>query len=341
MTKTLNLALQGGGAHGAYTWGALDRLLDETDIEFDSITATSAGAMNAAMLVTGLAKGGRAGAKQMLDKFWQRIARNAPTPDSPFAMFAFPPSPDMLRQFYENAPSTIFGNLLTQTLSPYQFNPLNLNPLRDLLNEMVDFDAVCRGKGCPQVFINATNVRKGRARIFTGDEICVDSILASACLPSVFQAVEIDGEAYWDGGYMGNPAIYPLIYGAKCRDVLIVHINPIEREEVPHTAQEISNRINELSFNASLMREMRAVSFVQSLLDRGIIPEGKWKRLRIHSVRDDATMRSFGVATKMTPDWAVLTQLRAAGHASMDTWLADHKDKIGVSDSVDIETEFL
>jgi len=297
VTLSRNLALQGGGAHGAYTWGALDRLLDEEDIEFDSITATSAGAMNAAMLVTGLAEGGRAGAKAKLSEFWNRITESAAGPRSPFAMFALPPDPAILNAFYTMSPAYMAGEWMTRTFSPYQLNPLNLNPLRDLL--------------------------------------------ASACLPSLFQAVEIDGEAYWDGGYMGNPAIYPLIYGAKCRDVLIVHINPIIRDEIPTTAREIDNRVNELSFNASLMREMRAVDFVQRLLDDGIIPEGRWKRLRVHSVRDDETMRRFGVATKSTPDWTVLAKLKDAGTASMEAWLAEHKGNIGKRDSVDIRADFL
>lgn len=340
MTLTLNLALQGGGAHGAYTWGALDRLLDEEDIEFDSITATSAGAMNAAMLVTGLAEGGRAGAKAKLSEFWNRITESAAGPRSPFAMFALPPDPAILNAFYTMSPAYMAGEWMTRTFSPYQLNPLNLNPLRDLLTDMIDFDAVCDNVG-PTMYVNATNVRKGRARVFTGDEITTEALLASACLPSLFQAVEIDGEAYWDGGYMGNPAIYPLIYGAKCRDVLIVHINPIIRDEIPTTAREIDNRVNELSFNASLMREMRAVDFVQRLLDDGIIPEGRWKRLRVHSVRDDETMRRFGVATKSTPDWTVLAKLKDAGTASMEAWLAEHKGNIGKRDSVDIRADFL
>ncbi len=341
MTKTLNLALQGGGAHGAYTWGALDRLMDEEDIALDSITATSAGAMNAAMLVTGLARGGRQGAKDLLREFWTRVTEAAAGPRSPFAMFALPPDPTTLNAFYENSPAYKMSEWATRNFSPYQLNPMNLNPLRDLLADLVDFDVVCNSDDGPKLFVNATNVRRGRGRVFAGNEINTDVLLASACLPSIFQAVEIDGEDYWDGGYMGNPAIYPLIYGAECRDVLIVHINPIIREETPRTAAEIANRINELSFNASLMREMRAVTFVQRLLDDGIIPEGKWKRLRIHSVRDDDTMRAFGVATKSTPDWAVLTKLHQAGHASMDDWLATHKDKIGVTDSVDIQADFL
>ena len=229
---------------------------------------------------------------------------------------------------------------LTRTFSPYQLNPLNLNPLADLLNELIDFDEVCGADG-PAVFVNATDVKRGRPRVFTGYEITVDALLASACLPYLFQAVEIDGQAYWDGGYMGNPAIYPLIYGAKARDVVVVHINPIIREDVPHSSSDIANRINEISFNASLMREMRAIDFVQRLIDDGIIDAERWKRMRVHSIRDDETMRAFGVATKLAPDWTVITELREAGWATADQWLDAHRGDVGKRDSVDLREEFL
>ncbi len=340
MTKTINLALQGGGAHGAFTWGALNRLLEEEDLEYEAITATSAGAMNAAMMVTGLAKGGRQGAKDLLSEFWHKIVERAAGPSSPFTMFAMPPDPATLSGFYEYSPAYMMGDWLTRTFSPYQLNPLNINPLRDLLEEMVDFKEVC-GEPGPKVFINATSVRHGRPKVFTGDEITVDAILASACLPYLFQAVEIDGEPYWDGGYVGNPAIYPLIYNAKCRDVLIVHINPIERDGTPKSAGEISNRINEISFNASLTREMRAIDFVQHLIDDGVIDKDKWKRMRVHSIRDDATMATFNVATKITPDWNVINELRDAGRSTADAWLKAHKSKIGKTDSVNIKEDFL
>ena len=340
MTKTINLALQGGGAHGAFTWGALDRLLEEEDLEYEAITATSAGAMNAAMMVTGLARGGRQGAKDLLAEFWKRITESAIGPQSPFTMFAMPPDPAKMAGFFEYSPAYMMGDWLTRTFSPYQLNPLNINPLRDLLEEMIDFNEVC-GEPGPKMFVNATSVRHGRPKVFSGDEITVDSILASACLPYLFQAVEIDGEPYWDGGYVGNPAIYPLIYEAKCRDVLIVHINPIERAEAPRTAGEIANRINEISFNASLIREMRAINFVQHLIDEGVIDKDRWKRMRVHSVRDDATMSAFSVATKISPDWGVITELFEAGRKTSDVWLKEHKNKIGKTDSVDIEVDFL
>ena len=341
MTKTINLALQGGGAHGAFTWGSLDRLLEEEDIEFEAITATSAGAMNAAMLVTGLARDGRQGAKDLLAEFWTKIVERAAGPSSPFQMFALPPDPATLAGFFEYSPAYMMSDWLTRTFSPYQLNPLNINPLRDLLEEMIDFDEVCHPNNGPKVFVNATSVRHGRPKIFSGDDISVDAILASACLPYLFQAVEIDGEPYWDGGYVGNPAIYPLIYEAKCRDVLIVHINPIERETTPKTAGEIANRINEISFNASLTREMRAIDFVQHLIDEGIIGKDRWKRMRVHSIRDDATMAAFSVANKIKPDVKVITELREAGRATTDAWLKAHKGKIGKKDSVDIRKDFL
>ncbi len=340
MTKTLNLALQGGGAHGAFTWGALDRLLEDRDIEYEAVTATSAGAMNGAMMVTGLMHGGREAAKELLAEFWHKIVERSAGPASPFAMFALPPDPATMAGYYEYSPSYVFGEWLTRTFSPYQLNPLNINPLRDLLNELIDFEDVCASRG-PQLFVNATSVRHGRPKVFSGDEITVDAILASACLPYLFQAVEIDGEPYWDGGYVGNPAIYPLIYDAKCRDVLIVHINPIERPDTPRTAGEIANRINEISFNASLMREMRAIDFVQRLIDDGVIGKDKWKRMRVHSIRDDATMAAFSVATKITPDRAVIKELFEAGRRTADGWIGAHKDKIGKTDSVNIKSDFL
>lgn len=340
MTKTINLALQGGGAHGAFTWGALDRLLEDTDLDYEAITATSAGAMNGAMMVTGLMRGGRETAKELLAEFWQKVFERSVGPSSPFVMFAMPPDPATVSGLTEYSPAYVFGDWLTRTFSPYQLNPLNINPLRDLLNELIDFDDVCSGRG-PKLFVNATNVRRGRPKVFSGDEITVDAILASACLPYLFQAVEIDGEPYWDGGYVGNPAIYPLIYEAKCRDVLVVHINPIERPTTPRSASEIANRINEISFNASLMREMRAIDFVQRLIDEDIIDNDKWKRMRVHSIRDDETMAAFSVATKITPDRTVIDELFAAGRKTADTWLRDHKDKVGITDSVNIKSDFL
>jgi NTE family protein len=246
--KRINLALQGGGSHGAFAWGVLDRLLEDECIDFDGISAASVGAVNATVMAFGLAVGGRAGARHALADIWRRIANLASL--SPLQPTLF----DRLtgNQSLETSPAFVQFDLMTRSFSPYQLNPFNINPLRSILCDAVDFDAI-RNAHCPiKLFLSATNVRTGKIRVFDNHEIGPDAVLASACLPFLFRAIEIDGEHYWDGGYMGNPAIFPLIYNCDSRDVVIVHINPIERPDVPKTASEILNRINEISFNSSL-----------------------------------------------------------------------------------------
>ena len=289
--KTVNLALQGGGAHGAFAWGVLDRLLEDDRISFEGISATSAGAANATVLSYGLTIGGREGARRALKTFWRRIARSA--------MFSpLQPSPwDRLTHNHglENSPAYMAFDILSRVFSPYQLNPLNINPLKQVLEEVVDFEKLQRDCAV-KLFLSATNVRTCKVKIFTGKEICSNAVLASTCLPFMFQAVEIDGEHYWDGGYMGNPAIFPLIYNCHSPDVVIVHINPAERPDVPTTARDIMNRINEISFNSSLMREMRAISFVTKLIEDGKLKEGDVKHMMLHSIEADDVMRGLGVA---------------------------------------------
>jgi len=287
-SKTVNLALQGGGAHGAFTWGVLDRLLEEERMFFEGICATSAGAMNAAVMAYGLTIGGREGAKLSLADFWRRISEAAawgPPQPSPF---------DRLMGIgsIEKSPAFIFFDMMTRLLSPYQFNPLNYNPLRDVLEKTVDFGRL-RRENVVKLFLCATNVRTGKVKIFENDEMTISAVLASGCLPLLFQAIEIDGEAYWDGGYMGNPAIFPLIYGCQSTDVIVIHINPIVREAVPRTASDILNRLNEISFNSSLgdclrqqaRQQRRAARRDKDDADpcnRGrIVHEGPWSRLQV------------------------------------------------------------
>ena len=335
--KPVNLALQGGGAHGAFTWGVLDRLCEEPRISIEGISATSAGAMNGAVFASGLAKDGREGARAALEAYWKRVAKAGEL--SPLRPNIF----DKLLGFTSTGESPAFlaFDLMTRILSPYQFNPLNLNPLRTLLQQSVDFDAL-RSDKCPvKLFLSATNVRTGKVKIFGNDEITTDAVLASSCLPFLFQAIEIDGEAYWDGGYMGNPAIFPLIYGCESHDVVIVHINPIERKKLPRTASEIMNRINEISFNSSLMREMRAVSFVTKLIDDGKLNDPSFSRMLIHAIADDDVMRSLGVASKMSTEWEFLTGLRDTGRACADAWIAQNFDQLGNSSTVDIGAIYL
>jgi len=336
-TKTINLALQGGGAHGAFTWGVLDRLLEDDRIAFDGVSATSAGAMNAVVLAYGLTEGGPEGARKALAGFWRRVSHAA-------AMGPLQPSwLDRLmgNRSLEWSPAFLVFDLISRVLSPYQFNPMNHNPLYDVLVQSVDFDRL-RSSVCPlKLYLSATNVLTGKIKVFDNDVICPQRVLASGCLPFMFQAVEIEGEHYWDGGYMGNPAIFPLIYNCDSRDVLIIHINPLERKELPTTATEIMNRINEISFNSSLMREMRAISFVTKLVDDNPAELKTLKRMLVHSIAADEIMTELGVASKLNGDWDFLIYLRDQGREYADEWLEAHFDRLGRESTIDIRKEYL
>jgi NTE family protein len=336
-TKTINLALQGGGAHGAFTWGVLDRLLEDERIAVEGISATSAGAMNAAVFTYGYAIGGRDGAKRALAGFWRRVSH---------AASQGPLQPSWLDKMMGNhslqfSPAFVMADLMTRLFSPYELNPLNRNPLKDVLEASVDFQAL-RESDCPiKLYLSATNVRTGKVKVFERHEICADQVLASGCLPFMFQAVEIEGEHYWDGGYMGNPAIFPLIYGCESSDVVIVHINPLERKELPRTASEILNRISEISFNSSLMREMRAINFVTKLIDDGKVNGEGLRRLLVHSISADEVMVKLGVSSKMNADWDFLLHLHAAGRAYTDAWIAANFDRLGRESTTDIRSQYL
>ena len=344
---TLNLALQGGGAHGAFTWGVLDRLLDEDWITIEGVTATSAGAMNAAALKAGYVENGRTGARHRLDAFWHTlggVTDLTPEPVRQWLNLITPPLP-VLASFTEYNPAIKAAEMVSQTFSPYEINPLNYHPLRATVDAFFDFDQVCADDG-PKLFISATNVRSGKIKIFQEDEICTDVILASSCLPQIYQAVEIEDpktgvlEAYWDGGFMGNPALFPLFYETKTSDILLVHINPMRREAVPKTAKEIENRVNEISFNSSLLRELRSIEFVQRLIREGRVTKGDMKDIHIHSVADDATMIQLGVSTKTSPTAGLLSQLKDAGRHAMDGFLEKNADNLGKRGSCDLKAMF-
>lgn len=339
--KTLNLALQGGGAHGAFTWGALDRLLEENKLRIEGITGTSAGAMNAAMVKTGYLDNGRQGARDQLDRFWGEIKKRAAQTVNPVADWVSLFSNDagqIARSVFES-PVYQAQDALGRMFSPYDWNPLNINPLRDLLEDLIDFDAVCRE--CePYLFISATNVRSGRIKVFRDQDLSIDVVLASSCLPNLFQAVEIEGEHYWDGGFMGNPALYPLFYHTETSDVLIIHVNPIERPDVPTTAASIQNRINEISFNSSLLRELRGIAFVKRLIADKRMPVDQMKNVLVHAIRDDATMAELNVATKLTPDPQLFDHLKARGREAAETFLLAHWTKLGKEGSVDLAAMF-
>jgi len=333
-SKTVNLALQGGGAHGAFTWGVLDRLLEDERISFEGICATSAGAMNATVLAYGLTTGGREGAKLTLARYWRNISEAAAWGPLQPSLF------DRLMQTRpEQSPAFMFFDMLTRVLSPYQFNPTNYNPLRDVLEKTIDFERL-RRDNVVKLFLCATNVRTGKVKIFENHEVTASAVLASGCLPILFQAIEIDGEAYWDGGYMGNPAIFPLIYGCQSTDVIVIHINPIVREEIPRTASDIWNRLNEISFNSSLMREMRAIAFANKLVSRGAL-HGEIKTMLIHAIEAEAFMKDLGVASKFDANWEFLTHLRDVGYARADKWLAANFHHLGMRSTVDIHDRYL
>ncbi|WP_052161131.1 patatin-like phospholipase family protein [Hoeflea sp. BAL378] len=337
--RTINLALQGGGAHGAFTWGVIDRLLDEPDIEFEGLSGTSAGAVNAVVLAHGLMEGGRLGGQAALEDFWRRSSR-AGSVWSPVNMVpqGAIPGLDML-----TAATYAAFDTMTRTFSPYEFNPYNINPLRDLLAESVDFDAL-RDRCETKLFLSATNVRSGRVRVFETREVTVDVVMASACLPFLFKAVEIEGEHYWDGGYMGNPVLFPFFYNCHSRDVMIVHINPMERDDVPMTAPDILNRINEISFNSSLLDELRAINFVSRLIDQQWLKDEYKDRLRhilVHSVRADDAMADLPVSSKFDVSWPFLSRLRDLGREVADRWLETNRDQIGKASTVDLAGQYL
>ena len=334
--KPIGLALQGGGAHGAFTWGVLDTLLADGRLAVEGISGTSAGAMNGTMVAEGLMRGGTEGARESLDRFWGRIAQSGrfgPFARTPFDAMCTPWS-------LERTPGYILFDAVSRYLSPYQFNPLNLNPLLDILEQDVDFDAV-RHCDAVKLFVSATSVRSGKIRVFEGAELTPQAVMASAALPQVFQAVEVEGEPFWDGGYMGNPAIFPLIYNCEARDILLVQVNPIERADTPRTMPEIQDRLNEITFNATLMREMRAIAFVTDLLDSHAIDSHKYKRLRLHRIDVPADMAALDVSTKFNAERPFLDHLRALGHQAARDWLDAHAGDVGHRDTIDIATDYL
>lgn len=334
--RHLDLALQGGGSHGAFTWGVLDRLLEDGHLEFHGISGTSAGAINASVMATGFQRGGREAARQALRDFWMDVSRSGSI-FAPFSASQVNPISDNFS--LDMLPGYQWASAFFRSFSPYEFNPLNLNPLRDVLHRHVDERAI---RDCSlRLFITATSVTTGQPRVFTGRELSVDALLASACLPFLFQAVTIGDDAYWDGGYAGNPAIYPLIYQTEFLDILLVRINPLVREGVPHRSDEIMDRINEITFNAGLISEMRAISFVSRLVREGKLDPGRYKDLRLHMVADDKGLAPLGASTKFNTEREFLEQLFHMGRTAAARWLKKHRDDIGVKPSLDIDTEFL
>jgi len=333
MSKVVNLALQGGGSHGAFTWGVLDRLLEEEALHFEGITGTSAGAVNAVVLADGLAAGGRAGARDALRVYWQKVSALS-------ARGLFRPSlidkgsPDF---GLEHSPGFWFLEPMTYFASPYQMNPLNFNPFKDLLAEAVNFDRV-RQQTEVKLFLCATNVQTAKVKIFVGKELRVEHVLASTCLPLLMQAVEVDQKYYWDGSYAGNPAIYPLVYECEARDILMVHITPAERPGVPTTSPAIMNRMQEISFNTSLIREMRMIASYNKMIEQGRMEGGK--RMLVHVIEAEEFIRAFSWSSRLNADWDFLLHLHSMGRARADQWLEANFDQLGIESTVDLDTKY-
>ncbi|MBI1265451.1 MAG: patatin-like phospholipase family protein [Alphaproteobacteria bacterium] len=324
--RSVSLALQGGGAHGAFTWGVLDRLLEDGRIEPRAISATSAGAMNACAMAMGRTRDGANGAREALEAFWSAVSRAGAPMRAPGWGRLFP-----------------WIDAFTRLTSPYDRNPFGYDPLRTILERQIDFEAV---RACPdlKLFLCATCVTTGRARVFSGGDITLDALRASAALPFLHHAVEIDGAPYWDGGFTGNPALWPLFYADTPGDLLIVHINPLHRPGTPRSAEDIMDRVNEITFNASLLAELRAIAFVQELLGSGAVTGPRRERLRtlnVHSIKADEALGAWPASTKYDTSWPFLTRLRDLGRETAQAWLDTHADAVGVRSSIDLKAGFL
>ncbi|MGL4599054.1 MAG: patatin-like phospholipase family protein [Bacteroidia bacterium] len=333
--KKVALALQGGGAHGAFTWGVLDRLLEVDEIVAEGICGTSAGAVNAVAVAYGLHTGGPAKAKEILETIWRKVSQNG--------SFLFKPSGfDRAWNFGDiyNSPGYLFFNSISQALSPYQLNPYNYNPLKNILLDSIDFDELKR-YNTKKLFVCATNVKTNRARVFHNHEISVEAVLASTCLPSLFQAVEIDGEHYWDGGYMGNPPLTPLIAETETHDIVLVKINSINIHQLPTSARDIAERANEISFNSSLINEMHMVHYRNELLRRGMTLPEQDREIFVHCISGYHALDHLSYSSKLNTSWEFLLHLKAEGRKLADEWLANEYDLVGVRSSFDIEEHFL
>jgi NTE family protein len=326
----VDFALQGGGSHGAYTWGVLDRLIEEPWLRIEAISGTSAGAMNAALAADGWMQGGAEGARAALDAYWRRVSHAAafsPLQRSPLDRL-------MGRWTLDTSPAYVVMDLMARVLSPYDLNPLGFNPLRDILADSINFGRLARAP--IKLFITATNVRTGRGRIFRNAEITADVLLASACLPTMFQAIEIDDDPYWDGGYAGNPTLTPLVRESDAHDIILVQINPRERPDRPRTANEVLNRLNEISFNSPLMKELRMIALLHQVADPGHGEGARWAGMRTHRIMSDA-LADFGASSKLNAEWEFVSLLKEEGRKCADAFLTAHGEDVGKQSTADFD----
>lgn len=332
--KKISLALQGGGAHGAFTWGVLDHILEDGRLEVEAISAASAGAMNAVAMIDGWMEGGNEGARKQLESFWRDVSYDGKWSSPQRSVIGA-----LMDPFGVSASMQGFwSDWFQQTSSPYDFNPLDINPLEEVLEKQIDFK---RMRACEQfrLSISATNVETGKIRIFERPEITARHIMASACLPTLFQAVVIDNTPYWDGGYMGNPALYPLFYGPQTDDILLVQVNPIRRAGIPKTPQAIQRRLNEITFNATLLREFLAVEFVTRLVEQGVLPGQRYKRVNMHRIEPGTTFSAAKGGNKFDSGWDGLRHWRDAGRKAAKLWLAENWAMIGQKGTFDLKAE--
>ena len=335
--KHISLALQGGGSHGAFTWGVLDRLLEDGRFKIEGLTGTSAGGMNAVATCQGLMENGNQGARDALRKFWELINQSGKN-----SMLNNRGQIDKMMGNYTmyNSPGFVIFDYLSRIFSPYELNPLQIDPLKDVIVKLFDFDALRRYKDC-QVFLCATHVATGKLKIFSSKELSPEAMLASACLPTIHNAVMIDEEYYWDGGFIGNPVFFPLIYNCESPDIVLVKLNPTVRNKLPTTAREIGDRLNEITNNASVVREMRAISFVSDLIDSGMLDKNKIKRIHMHHIEDEDTFADLGWSSKLNTEWEFLTHLFEKGRACADKWIKENYEHIGKKTTAKMEDHFV
>lgn len=334
--KYLSIAMQGGGAHGAFTWGTLDRLLEESNLVVEGVSGTSAGGMNAVATAQGIMEGGNEGARVKLKQYWDTMA------DAGTGSIFKPGMLDrMMNKFtLHNSPGFLMFDFMCKILSPYQMNPLGSDPLKDVVMSLFDFEKLNKYKDV-KIFLAATHVFTGKLRVFTNHELSVDTMLATACLPTIHNAVLVEGEYYWDGGFIGNPVIYPLIYECETPDIMILKLNPTHRRKLPITASEIGDRLNEITNNTSIVREMRSMHFITKLIDNGIADPKKLKRTHVHLIENESTFQELGWSSKLNTEPEFFKFLFESGRITTDKWLEKNYDSIGKKTTADVLEEFI
>jgi NTE family protein len=329
--KKIAIGMQGGGAHGAFTWGVLDYILEDGRLDIEGASGTSAGGMNCLALCQGMAEGGKEGARKSLYRYWKILSEKSKK------MGMVPTPMDKFKGGYGISTNPLFTlmGMISKNMSPYEWNPKNQNMLADLVKELFNFKTIAAFEEL-KVFLCATNVRTSKLKIFSGNEITPEAVLASACLPVLFQAVNIEGEDYWDGGFIGNPAIFPLIYNCKTPDIVVLLLTPQYRHNTPKTLDEIHWRMTELSLINTLAREMRAIDFVTKLIDQGIADKTKIKKINMHLIEDPLVFADLDHTSALNSDWDFFQFLFEKGRETAEKWMAKNYDKIGVCSTADL-----